>query len=330
MASIMTSMPLLGDRRPKVRMTGRPAATEVIRPGRPTGHPVWLGLYGSNDDAPSCAHQRDGASFVDGGMGSPGDGAFGAARARGFAARAGLLTSCVMRGSPCGGSSSCESTRAEERAAVRLRSERQSDVGRAEEIAHRRVDVLRVRAVTRERADRGALIVGAAVVLFGVPETKDAVGSQAWDPDGIVQVALSDLRDELGDEANAAEGALNGVPAALRASAGMRAEAERIRRHLRDEWWLPQEGFFADLRASEDELRRMLAVQPSQDRRFHRPHACLSRARLPNMMPRRRGFLTGGADFRTTPCQRAAVLAEARARGGLPRARASGSCQLFR
>ena len=70
---------------------------------------------------------------------------------------------------------------------------------------------------------------------------------------------LADLRDELGDEANAAEGALNGVPAALRASAGMRAEAERIRRHLRDEWWLPQEGFFADLRASEDELRRMLA-----------------------------------------------------------------------
>jgi len=38
-----------------------------------------------------------------------------------------------------------------------------------------------------------------AVVLFGVPVTKDAVGSQAWDPDGIVQVALADLRDELGD-----------------------------------------------------------------------------------------------------------------------------------
>ncbi len=38
-----------------------------------------------------------------------------------------------------------------------------------------------------------------AIVLFGVPETKDATGSQAWDRDGIVQVALSDLRDELGD-----------------------------------------------------------------------------------------------------------------------------------
>src|SRR5438094_7131870 len=38
-----------------------------------------------------------------------------------------------------------------------------------------------------------------AVVLFGVPATKDATGSQAWDPDGIVQVALRDLRDEVGD-----------------------------------------------------------------------------------------------------------------------------------
>jgi porphobilinogen synthase len=37
-----------------------------------------------------------------------------------------------------------------------------------------------------------------AVVLFGVPATKDATGSQAWAADGIVQVALRDLRDELG------------------------------------------------------------------------------------------------------------------------------------
>jgi porphobilinogen synthase len=37
------------------------------------------------------------------------------------------------------------------------------------------------------------------VVLFGVPEAKDAVGSGAWDKAGIVQVALSALRDELGD-----------------------------------------------------------------------------------------------------------------------------------
>jgi porphobilinogen synthase len=38
-----------------------------------------------------------------------------------------------------------------------------------------------------------------AVILFGVPEAKDAEGSGAWDPDGIVQVALRDLRDEVGD-----------------------------------------------------------------------------------------------------------------------------------
>jgi porphobilinogen synthase len=39
-----------------------------------------------------------------------------------------------------------------------------------------------------------------AVILFGVPTTKDATGSGAWDPDGIVQVALRDLRSDLGDE----------------------------------------------------------------------------------------------------------------------------------
>jgi porphobilinogen synthase len=38
-----------------------------------------------------------------------------------------------------------------------------------------------------------------AVVLFGVPVRKDAVGSEAWNPEGIVQVALADLRDELGE-----------------------------------------------------------------------------------------------------------------------------------
>jgi porphobilinogen synthase len=39
-----------------------------------------------------------------------------------------------------------------------------------------------------------------AVILFGVPETKDAIGSGAYDPDGIVQVALRDLHDDVGDE----------------------------------------------------------------------------------------------------------------------------------
>jgi porphobilinogen synthase len=39
-----------------------------------------------------------------------------------------------------------------------------------------------------------------ALVLFGIPATKDARGSQAWSPDGVVQVALSSLRQELGPE----------------------------------------------------------------------------------------------------------------------------------
>ena len=38
-----------------------------------------------------------------------------------------------------------------------------------------------------------------AVILFGIPSAKDAEGSQAWDPDGIVQVALGELRHEVGD-----------------------------------------------------------------------------------------------------------------------------------
>jgi porphobilinogen synthase len=37
------------------------------------------------------------------------------------------------------------------------------------------------------------------VILFGVPSSKDATGSGAWDPNGIVQLALADLRDEVGD-----------------------------------------------------------------------------------------------------------------------------------
>lgn len=39
-----------------------------------------------------------------------------------------------------------------------------------------------------------------AIVLFGVPAAKDAEGSGASDPDGIVQVALRDLRDAHGDD----------------------------------------------------------------------------------------------------------------------------------
>ncbi len=38
-----------------------------------------------------------------------------------------------------------------------------------------------------------------AIMLFGIPATKDDEGSQAWAADGIVQVALRRLRDRLGD-----------------------------------------------------------------------------------------------------------------------------------
>jgi porphobilinogen synthase len=39
-----------------------------------------------------------------------------------------------------------------------------------------------------------------AVMLFGVPAQKDQQGSGAFDPDGIVQLALDDLRHEVGDD----------------------------------------------------------------------------------------------------------------------------------
>ena len=39
-----------------------------------------------------------------------------------------------------------------------------------------------------------------AVILFGIPESKDARGSGASDGDGIVQVAIRELRDEFGDQ----------------------------------------------------------------------------------------------------------------------------------
>ena len=45
-------------------------------------------------------------------------------------------------------------------------------------------------------ASRGVI----AFMLFGVPERKDAEGSEAWNPDGIAQRALRTLREELGDD----------------------------------------------------------------------------------------------------------------------------------
>ena len=53
-----------------------------------------------------------------------------------------------------------------------------------------------LRKEVRELADLGV----PAVILFGVPATKDAQGSQAWAADGIVQLALADLAQEVGDD----------------------------------------------------------------------------------------------------------------------------------
>lgn len=54
-------------------------------------------------------------------------------------------------------------------------------------------------SLRREVAELRSLGVP-AIILFGVPERKDPQGSGAWDPDGIVQVALADLRDDVGDD----------------------------------------------------------------------------------------------------------------------------------
>ncbi|MBB2892910.1 porphobilinogen synthase [Flexivirga oryzae] len=48
----------------------------------------------------------------------------------------------------------------------------------------------------REAVDAG---VG-GLMIFGVPEKRDEIGSGGTDPDGILNVALSRLRDELGDD----------------------------------------------------------------------------------------------------------------------------------
>jgi porphobilinogen synthase len=53
-----------------------------------------------------------------------------------------------------------------------------------------------LRKEAAEIASAGVL----AFMLFGVPERKDAEGSEAWNPDGIAQRALRVLREELGDE----------------------------------------------------------------------------------------------------------------------------------
>jgi len=53
-----------------------------------------------------------------------------------------------------------------------------------------------LRKEARDIASRGV----SAFVLFGVPNRKDAEGSEAWNPDGIAQQGLRALREELGPD----------------------------------------------------------------------------------------------------------------------------------
>ena len=52
-----------------------------------------------------------------------------------------------------------------------------------------------LRKEVAELADLGV----PGVILFGIPAQKDATGSQAWHPDGIVQQALRELKDDHGE-----------------------------------------------------------------------------------------------------------------------------------
>jgi porphobilinogen synthase len=54
-------------------------------------------------------------------------------------------------------------------------------------------DSLKAAAASAVSAGVGGLMI------FGIPAVRDGIGSQATDPDGILNVALADLRTELGD-----------------------------------------------------------------------------------------------------------------------------------
>ncbi|NYI80655.1 porphobilinogen synthase [Nocardioides panzhihuensis] len=53
-------------------------------------------------------------------------------------------------------------------------------------------------SLRKAAAEAAAAGIG-GIMLFGVPETKDAVGSGALDPDGILNVAIADVVSEVGD-----------------------------------------------------------------------------------------------------------------------------------
>jgi porphobilinogen synthase len=66
-------------------------------------------------------------------------------------------------------------------------------IGSMPGVAQHSIDSLK--RVAAEAAEAG---IG-GLMLFGVPETRDAVGSAATDPDGILNVATRVLADEVGD-----------------------------------------------------------------------------------------------------------------------------------
>jgi porphobilinogen synthase len=55
------------------------------------------------------------------------------------------------------------------------------------------------RETLRKAAAQAAGLGLGGVMLFGVPTSKDAVGSGATDPDGVLNVAVRDVREEVGD-----------------------------------------------------------------------------------------------------------------------------------
>jgi porphobilinogen synthase len=56
------------------------------------------------------------------------------------------------------------------------------------------------RSSLRREVDELARLGVKGVILFGIPSRKDAVGSGSYDPDGVVQLALTDLRHDVGDD----------------------------------------------------------------------------------------------------------------------------------
>ena len=56
-----------------------------------------------------------------------------------------------------------------------------------------------IRSVVRRAVAEAAELGVGGVMLYGVPEHKDAIGSGATDPGGILNVATAAVREEVGD-----------------------------------------------------------------------------------------------------------------------------------